>query len=131
MDTPFINNTTSSGSAISDKAFPKTGTTTGTAAQPVTPPAVPEAVVQQPASVPSMKQVAQAVEEINKAMQSMSQSLEFSVDSDTDQTIVTVRDLNTDKIVRQMPSKEAIALAKELGKAVDKTQQGLLLNQKA
>lgn len=73
-----------------------------------------------------LKDVKQAVSEINKAMQFMSRELEFSVDTDSDRTIVKVIDQQTREVIRQMPTKEAL----EIGKALEKA-QGLLIKQTA
>ena len=82
--------------------------------------------IQQPPPVQNLEQVAHAIEEINKTMQAMSQDLEFSVDHDTNQTIVKVIDQKTKEVIRQMPTQEAL----EIAKALDKV-QGLLISQKA
>ena len=73
-----------------------------------------------------LKDVRQAVSDINKAMQFMSRELEFSVDTDSDRTIVKVIDQQTREVIRQMPTKEAL----EIGKALEKV-QGLLIRQTA
>jgi flagellar protein FlaG len=85
------------------------------------------AVAQPPASEPSLAQVTQAVNSINKAMSAMSQNLEFSVDSDSQRTIVKVVDQQTKEVLRQIPSLEAL----EIAKALDHAMQGMLIRQKA
>lgn len=73
-----------------------------------------------------LKEVTQAVSDINKAMQFMSRQLEFSVDTDSERTIVKVIDQQTREVIRQMPTEEAL----EIGKALEKA-QGLLIKQTA
>ena len=73
-----------------------------------------------------LKEVKQAVSDINKAMQFMSRQLEFSVDTDSERTVVKVIDQQTREVIRQMPTKEAL----EIGKALEKA-QGLLIKQTA
>lgn len=85
------------------------------------------AAVQQPGTVPNLSELANAVKNINKALQERSQDLEFTVDSDSDRTIVKVIDQNTKEILRQIPSEEAL----EISKAIDQALQGLLIRQKA
>ncbi len=68
----------------------------------------------------------QSLREINKSMQALSQELEFSIDPDTDRTIVKVIDQRTQEVIRQMPSAEAL----EIAKALDRL-QGLLIRQQA
>lgn len=82
--------------------------------------------VKQPEPAPSQAQLDDALRSINKSMQLMSQELEFSVDPDTDRTIVKVIDLRTKEVIRQMPSVESL----EIAKALDRV-QGLLIRQKA
>lgn len=94
--------------------------------KPPVSPAVATAAVQQSQPTESAAQLTQAVKNINKALQEQSQNLEFSVDSDSERTIVKVVDLQTQTVIRQMPSKEAL----EIAKAIDKL-QSLLFRQKA
>lgn len=92
---------------------------------------VPSAVmtasaVQQPDAAAAESQVGQALQSINNALQKLSSNLEFTVDADSNRTIVKVMDNQTKEVIRQMPSVEAI----EISKALDKL-QGLLVKQKA
>ena len=82
--------------------------------------------VQQPVSLPSMEQVKEAVQKINKTMESLSNNLEFSIDEDSDRTIVKVVDQETKEVIRQFPTKETL----EIAKALDKV-KGLLIKQQA
>ncbi len=72
------------------------------------------------------EQVNQAVEAINKTIQAASQNLEFSVDKDTRDVIVKVIDQQTKQVLRQIPTEEALDIAKSLDKL-----QGLLIKQTA
>jgi flagellar protein FlaG len=76
--------------------------------------------VQQTGAAASIDQVKQAVEDINKSLQSLSQGLEFSVDTDTKEVIVKVIDQQTKEVLRQMPSKEALEIAKALDQVLGK-----------
>lgn len=82
--------------------------------------------IQQAAKAPSMEQVNEAVKQLNNAMKVMSQGLEFSVDHDVHKVVVKVVDQQTQEVLRQMPSEEAL----EIAKALDRV-QGLLIRQKA
>lgn len=55
-----------------------------------------------------------AVQTLNSFMQTMKRDLEFEFDPELDRTIVTVRDANTQEVVRKLPSEAAIKLAKVL-----------------
>ncbi|SFV02861.1 flagellar protein FlaG [Pseudoduganella namucuonensis] len=82
--------------------------------------------VKAPAPAPTLEQVNQAVSELNKASQAKSQGLEFSVDNDSKRTIVKVVDQTTKEVLRQIPSPEALEIAKSLDNA-----KGLLIRQTA
>lgn len=72
------------------------------------------------------EQVKDAVKQINLAMRANDQSLEFSIDEDSNETIVKIVDQSTKEVVRQIPSPEALEIAKSLDKMM-----GLLISQKA
>lgn len=97
------------------------------------PPVATQSAAQTPAATvsqqsPSSKQaVEQAVKEIKQAMATMSsRDLQFSVDSDTKQTVVRVVDSETGSVIRQIPAQELIDIAKAMDRA-----KGLLLRQEA
>ena len=73
------------------------------------------------------EQVAEAVQQMNRAMKMANSALEFSVDQETDRVVVTMTDRDTGEVVRQYPSDEALALSRYL----DSVTQGALLSQKA
>jgi flagellar protein FlaG len=75
---------------------------------------------------PSPEKLTQAIKNINSALQERAQGLEFSVDSATDRTVVKVIDTHTHEVIRQMPSQEAL----EIAKALDQL-QSLMGEQKA
>jgi flagellar protein FlaG len=84
------------------------------------------AAVEKAAPVPTQAQVKEAVANINKSLQTLSQDLVFSVDQDTHRTIVKVIDQKTKEVLRQIPTPEAM----EIAKALD-TVRGLLIKQTA
>lgn len=98
-----------------------------TVVKPTASPVEMVAAVQQPAPVPNLAQLAQAVKSINKAFQEQYQDLEFSIDADSNRTIIKVVDQKTKEVLRQIPSEEVL----EISKALDRLQQGLLIRQKA
>jgi flagellar protein FlaG len=101
--------------ATTPTAAVSTGSTSSTSA-----PVIPT----QPA--PTVAQVSAAVQKINSAMSSQAQGIEFSVDSSSHRIVVKIVDQQTNQLIRQIPSKEALAIADSL----DQT-QGLLINQQA
>jgi len=79
--------------------------------------------------VPTLDQVHHAVSQLNKSAQAKSQGLEFSVDSDTKRTVVKVIDQTTKEVLRQIPSPEALEIAKSLESK--SSNSGLLIQQTA
>jgi flagellar protein FlaG len=79
---------------------------------------------QQNSQEPSRAQLDQAVSELNQSSQVKTQGLEFAVDEDSQRTVVKVIDQETKEVLRQIPTKEALALAK----AFD-TAKGSLISQ--
>jgi flagellar protein FlaG len=94
--------------------------------KPAAAPVEPEAAVQQPGTNSSAVQVAEALKSINNTIQTLAQNVEFSIDEDSDRAIVKVIDRETKEVIRQMPTKEAL----EIAKALDRV-QGLLIRQQA
>lgn len=76
---------------------------------------------------PSASELESAVRTLNQSMQANNSSLAFSVDEETKRTVVSVMDSKTGEVIKQFPSKEAIAISKAIGEV----QQGLLLKQQA
>ncbi|MBL8438818.1 MAG: flagellar protein FlaG [Zoogloeaceae bacterium] len=79
-----------------------------------------------PAGAPPMQEIQQAVEDLQKTIQPVAQDLQFSIDKDSGRTVVKIVDTATDKVLRQIPSEEILAIAKALDKL-----QGLLVKQEA
>lgn len=82
--------------------------------------------VQQAVTPPSLDQVKQAVDEINKSMQSLSRGLVFSVDTDSERIVVKVVDQQTSEVIRQIPSEVSLEIAKSLDQII-----GNLVREKA
>lgn len=76
---------------------------------------------------PSQKEVEEAVAKLNKSVQDRAQSLEFSIDGDSHRTIVKVIDQSTKEVLRQIPTPEALQIAK----SIDARTDGLLVDQQA
>ena len=68
-----------------------------------------------------------AVAKLNDFMSSSTQrNLSFSIDEDTKEMVVTVRDSHTQEVIKQMPTEEALAVAKQI-----ESMLGLILNDTA
>ena len=89
----------------------------GAAAQAAPPSQVDQALPRAsapPQAAPSVSpaSVSQATREIADYMQSVSRALKISVDEDLGATVIRVLDPQTDKLIRQIPPEEALALAR-------------------
>ncbi len=67
-----------------------------------------------------------ALEAVRKVVEPVARNLQFTVDEDTGRTVVKVIDSSTQEVIRQIPSKEILSIAKALDKL-----QGLLIKQEA
>jgi len=65
-------------------------------------------------SAESTEELAQATLDIADYIQSVSRSLQISVDADLGATVVRVLDAETDEVVRQIPSEEVLKIARVL-----------------
>ena len=74
----------------------------------------------------SEAQLQGAVNAANDFIKPITNSVEFSLDKDSDKMVVKVMDIATKEVIRQIPSEEMLAIAQALDKI-----QGLLIKQKA
>ncbi|MEQ1772146.1 MAG: flagellar protein FlaG [Burkholderiales bacterium] len=68
----------------------------------------------------------EAISIANKAMRSLSNGLEFSLDAESGKMVVRVVDSETQQVIRQIPSEEMLVIARALDHM-----QGLLVNRNA
>jgi flagellar protein FlaG len=87
------------------------------------PPNANDAIAQQLTS----QKLQTVVNGINQTMGQMNQSLQFSLEPNSETPIVRVVDTETGQVILQIPSKVAMAIAQ----SIDQYQHGLLLKQKA
>jgi flagellar protein FlaG len=81
--------------------------------------AVKPAAVREATPAPTVENVRAAAKQIESYLKSNGRALEFRVDSDTRQLVVTVRDPETGETIRQIPTEEVLQLARTLSKTVD------------
>jgi len=67
-----------------------------------------------------------AIDKIQDHVRNLDRELQFAVDNDTGTTVVTIRDAQTQEVLRQIPSEELL----ELSKSLEHT-QGVLFNREA
>lgn len=68
----------------------------------------------------------EAVDKLNEFVKTTNNALEFSIDEDTGRQLVKLIDTQTKEVIRQIPTEEALQIAKVLDKF-----QGLLIQNKA
>ena len=76
---------------------------------------------------PDNADVKQAVSRLNDYVQTLRRDLQFRVDKDSNRVIVSVVNAESGEVIRQIPSEEVLAVARNL----DQLQQGLLFRDKA
>lgn len=81
-------------------------------------------IVEQPAVLAATEvaaepvQLAQAVDDLNQRLRDARTDLRFSVDDDSGRVVVSIVDAADGKVLRQMPTEEALRVAKALDKAL-------------
>ncbi len=96
------------------------------AAVPGSAQATPVTVAPQPSNLAATDvaaqpaQLAQAVDDLNKRFKDSQTSLRFSIDDDSGVTVVSVVDADDGTVLRQMPTEEALRVAKALDQALGK-----------
>jgi flagellar protein FlaG len=94
-------------------------------------PAVPKVKLQTPEKVDlgfdakEMRQnLQEAIDRLNQQLKANGRDLSFQMDEEIDRTIITVRNIETGEVVRQIPSKEIVRMAHSLEEG-----KGLLFNE--
>ena len=109
-----------------DKSYAAADTPPARTATPRTATESATVAPQQAGKEPSREQLNQAVSDLNQSSQMKTQGLEFSIDEDSQRTVVKVIDQETKEVLRQIPTKEALELAKTFDSA-----KGSLISQSA
>ena len=71
------------------------------------------------------KQIKEIVEQLNKEMNILNTTIRFGFDDKIDEMYVTVIDTKDDRVIRQIPSEEAMRLAKKMRELI-----GILFDEK-
>jgi len=71
------------------------------------------------------EKLAEAVASLNDYVQVIRRELQFSVDTESGRTVITVVDAETGEKIRQIPREEVLALARHLG---SESRSGLILS---
>lgn len=81
---------------------------------------------QKPADVMDKATLTGAVQKLNDYVAPALQTIQFSIDDDTDRIVVKVVDTETQQVLRQIPNEEVLAISKTLDNL-----RGLVIRQKA
>ncbi len=108
--------------ASSATAPVRKGTEVAAAGQPLPDARAAKAV--QEDKQPDAAEVDEAISNLNDYVQNLSRDLKFSVDEESGRMVVKVLDANTQDVIRQIPSEEALRLARSLHDG-----EGLLLSE--
>ena len=74
------------------------------------------------------KDLAKAVEGLQKYVDRLGRDLNFRVDDQIDKAIITVLDVTTNKVVRQIPSEEIVSVARQINASLQELRAGLLMD---
>ena len=72
-----------------------------------------------------------AVEELQAYVDSLARELSFHRDESIGRSIITVRDANTNQLVRQIPAEEVVQIARQIKEDLDAKRAGMLLKGEA
>jgi len=123
-------------SSVGAVSKPLSGDTVQQSARPVPKQGASQSVSEQATASPTVKReqenapsrqtVEEAVDRLAKFVSPNQADINFSVDESSGIRVVKIIDRNSNEVIRQMPSEEAVALAQALDKL-----QGLLIRDKA
>ena len=68
-----------------------------------------------------------AIQDLQKYMEGLGRDLSFRTDQTLERPIITVLDSNTKEVVRQIPSEEVVAIAKQIQSDLDELRAGILM----
>jgi len=78
--------------------------------------------------------IEEKVSELNSFVQNIQRGIQFSVDEDSGNSVITVTDKETGDVIRTFPSEEMLAISAQLNESLatqDGAGRGLLVNAKA
>ncbi len=68
------------------------------------------------------------VEKLNEHVQNVQRNLNFSVDDSSGKTVIRVVDTNTEELIRQIPSEDALRISQSIQEQIDGS-DGLILSE--
>lgn len=94
---------------------------------------LPAIEIKAPPKVPDYepKDIEQAVADLQNFVRGLDRDLSFRIDESIDRSIITVRDANTNQLVRQIPAEEIVEIARQIRSDLDAKRAGMLLRGEA
>lgn len=90
----------------------------------------PSVSIKAPPAVPEFEKIDldKAISELQDFVDGLGRSLSFRQDDSIDRSVITVLDTQTNTIVRQIPSEEVVAIARQIRDDMAEARAGLLLS---
>ena len=90
----------------------------------------PSVSLKAPPAVPEFEKIDldKAISELQDFVDGLGRSLSFRQDDSIDRSVITVLDTQTNTIVRQIPSEEVVAIARQIRDDMAEARAGLLLS---
>jgi len=91
---------------------------------------MPSVAVKAAPPVPEFKKldVDRAIAELQDFVDGLGRSLSFRRDESIDKNVITVRDTQTNQVVRQIPSEEVVAISRQIRDEMMEMRAGLLMD---
>jgi len=91
---------------------------------------MPSVAIKAAPSVPEFKKldVDRAIAELQDFVDGLGRSLSFRRDESIDKNVITVRDTQTNQVVRQIPSEEVVAISRQIRDEMMEMRAGLLMD---
>ena len=91
---------------------------------------VPSVAIKAAPPVPEFepKDLDKAIAELQDFVDALGRSLSFKRDESIDKSVITVRDSNTNQVVRQIPSEEVVAISRQIREEMMEMRAGLLVD---
>ncbi len=70
----------------------------------------------------------QAIKELQDFVDGLGRSLSFRLDDSIDRSVITVRDTQTNQVVRQIPSEEVVAISRQIRDEMAEMRAGLFMD---
>jgi len=89
--------------------------------------------LKRPLRFPSLKKldIDQAIADLQAFVEGLGRSLSFARDESIDRSVITVRDTQTNQVVRQIPSEEVVAIARQIREEMVEMRSGILMDKNA